>query len=77
MKIANFIAWVILLIGGLNWLLVGAFSWNLVAAIFGAGSVFTSIIYCLVGISAIWLIISPIIFRGRISLWGENEDYNR
>ena len=75
MRVANCIAWVILLIGGINWLLVGLASWNLVAAIFGTAALFSRIIYILVGISAIWLLISPIIHRGRISLWG--EDYNR
>ena len=71
MRALNIIAWIILLIGGLNWLLIGLFSWNLVGAMFGALSVLSRIIYCLVGLSAIWLIISPILHRGRISLWGE------
>ena len=72
MRIANCIAWTLLIIGGLNWLLVGLASWNLVGAIFGA-SIIARIIYCLVGISAIWLIASPFMHRGRISLWGEDH----
>jgi uncharacterized membrane protein YuzA (DUF378 family) len=72
MKILNCIAWVLVIIGGLNWLLVGIASWNLVGAIFGT-SILASIIYILVGLSAIWLIISPIMHRGRISLWGEDH----
>ena len=75
MKVANCIAWVILLIGGINWLLIGLAGFNLVGAIFGSLSLISRIIYCLVGLSAIWLLISPIIHRGRISLWG--EEYNR
>ncbi|MBQ3213823.1 MAG: DUF378 domain-containing protein [Clostridia bacterium] len=73
MKILNCIAWIILIIGGINWLLIGLASWNLVGAIFGATGIFSRIIYCLVGLSAIWLIISPIMHRGRISLWGEDH----
>ena len=46
------IAFILLVIGGLNWLLV-AFGWNLVSAIFGMGMV-ASVIYFLVGISAIY-----------------------
>lgn len=72
MRIANIIAWVILLIGGINWLLIGLFNWNLVSGIFGA-SMISTIIYILVGLSAIWLLISPIIHRGRIALWGHDE----
>lgn len=61
MVIANFIAFVILLIGGLNWGLVGIFRWNLVEAIFGGFGVVPAIIYILVMLSAIWLLISAII----------------
>lgn len=57
MKIANIIAFILLAIGGINWLLVGAFGFDVVAAVFGAGlSVVASIIYILVGLSALWLI---------------------
>jgi uncharacterized membrane protein YuzA (DUF378 family) len=52
MKILHIIAFILLVIGGLNWLLV-AFGWNLVEAIFGTGTVFTQIIYILVGLAAI------------------------
>jgi uncharacterized membrane protein YuzA (DUF378 family) len=42
----------LLIIGGLNWLLVGIFDFNIVYAIFGK-SFFASLIYILVGVSAI------------------------
>ena len=73
MRIANCIAWIILLIGGLNWLLVGISGWNLVSSLFGV-NIFSSIIYVLVGLSAIWLLISPMMHRGRISLWGDDHN---
>jgi uncharacterized membrane protein YuzA (DUF378 family) len=50
------IAFTLLVIGGLNWLLVGLFEFDLVAAIFGMNSIFSRIIYTLVGISAITLL---------------------
>ena len=69
MIIANLIAYIILLIGGLNWGLVGIFNWNLVGAIMGGPlAVGAVIIYILVFISAIWLIISPFITRGILKL---------
>ena len=52
MKAVDMIAFVLLVIGGLNWLLV-AFGWNLVDTVFGAGSTLSMIIYILVGLSAI------------------------
>ncbi len=72
MRIINIIAWIILLIGGLNWLLIGIFSWNFVTAIFGGVTVLETIIYILVGLSALWLIIAPIINHGKISLWNRD-----
>ena len=74
MRTLNIIAWILLVIGGLNWLLVGLFAWNLVTAItFGVG-VLASIIYILVGLSAIWLFIIPVTFGGRINLWNGHRD---
>ncbi|MBM2820804.1 MAG: hypothetical protein HW405_564 [Candidatus Berkelbacteria bacterium] len=53
----DWIAFILVIIGALNWGLVGAFKWNLVTAIFGdittAGS---RIVYILVGLSALYLI---------------------
>jgi uncharacterized protein len=53
MKVVHIIAFILLVIGGLNWLLV-AFNWNLVTAIFGVGSTPTDAIYILIGLAAIW-----------------------
>ncbi len=51
----DWLALVLVIIGGLNWGLVGAFNFNLVSAIFGT-SMLASIIYILVGLSAIYLL---------------------
>jgi uncharacterized membrane protein YuzA (DUF378 family) len=60
MTSANWVALILLIIGGLNWLLVGAFNFDLVAAIFGEMTIVSRIIYVLVGIAAIYaLIVSP------------------
>jgi uncharacterized protein len=57
MKALNLITLVLIIVGGLNWGLVGLFDFNLVAAIFGAGSFLSRLIYILVGLSAIWQIV--------------------
>lgn len=46
-------AYVLTLIGAINWGLIGLFGFNLVAAIFGDMTVLARIIYSLVGISAV------------------------
>ena len=74
MVIANIIAYIILIIGGLNWGLVGIFSFNLVTAIFGVlPSVATIIVYILVAISAIWLIFSPLMTGGVLYLCSKDN----
>ena len=47
----HMISFILLLIGGLNWLLV-AFGWTLVEALFGVGNI-TKVIYILVGLAAL------------------------
>jgi uncharacterized protein len=52
MKALHIVAFILLIVGGLNWLLF-AFGWNLVSAIFGAGSTLSNAIYILIGLAAI------------------------
>ena len=54
MKALNIITLLLVIVGGLNWGLVGLFDFDLVAAIFGASSVLSRLVYVLVGISAAW-----------------------
>ena len=56
MKATHTVAFILVVIGSLNWLLVGIFSYNLVDSIFGAGGIISKIIYILVGLSAIILV---------------------
>lgn len=53
MKSLHMVAFVLLVVGGLNWLLV-AFKYNLVDSLLGAGSTLAMIVYILVGVSAIF-----------------------
>ena len=56
-SVIDWIAMVLVIIGGLNWGLVGLFDFNLVDKIFGVGGTVGTIVYVLVGLSAIWMII--------------------
>lgn len=53
MNFLKYTAYVLTLIGALNWGLIGIFNFDLVAAIFGDMTVMSRIIYSLVGVSAI------------------------
>ena len=57
MKFINILTLVLVIVGGLNWGLVGLFDFDLVAAIFGAGSMLSRLVYILVGLSAAWQIV--------------------
>ena len=55
-SIIEWIAMVLVIVGGLNWGLVGLFNFDLVATIFGAMSAISRVVYVLVGISAVYMI---------------------
>lgn len=60
MRYLNVLALLLVIVGGLNWLLVGLFQFDLVAALtgsqFGEVNPISAVIYALVGISAIVLL---------------------
>ena len=68
MIIANYIAYILTIIGGLNWGLVGIFNFDLVNWMCMGRNAGSIIIYILIMLAAIWLIISPIISRGMLDL---------
>ena len=64
MKALKIIAFILVIVGGLNWGLVGLFNFDLVAAIFGAMSSVSKIVYVLVGLSAVYIaLISKSLFK--------------
>lgn len=65
MQYLKALALLLVIVGGLNWLLVGIAKFDLVAALtgatFGETNAFSAVIYILVGISAVALL--PTLFR--------------
>lgn len=56
----NWFTWLVLIllvVGGLNWGLVGLFEFDLVAAIFGAMTALSRIVYTIVGICAVIVLV--------------------
>lgn len=56
MKVIDYIALVLVIIGAINWGLIGLFGFDLVATLFGSMSVLSRIVYTLVGIAGLWSI---------------------
>lgn len=67
----DWIVWVLLFVGGLNWGLVGAFRFNIVEVIFSDG-VIARVIYILVGLAALWSLISVFSKSGGDSSTGQS-----
>ncbi len=63
MKNLHMVAWILLIVGGLNWLLIGlggflGGSWNVVGMIFGSWPTVEWLVYVLVGLSAVYEIMT-------------------
>jgi uncharacterized membrane protein YuzA (DUF378 family) len=72
MRVVNIIAYILVIVGALNWGLFGFFEFNLVSEIFaGARTAGSVIVYTLIAIAALWLILSPFITNG--VLWLKNR----
>lgn len=54
MKTLDTIVAVLLVIGGLNWGLIGFFNFDLIGTVFGDLAALTRLIYCLIGLSALY-----------------------
>jgi uncharacterized protein len=55
MKALHTVAFILLIVGGVNWLLVGLLNWG-VADLIGMG--IAKVVYILVGLSAIYLVVT-------------------
>ncbi len=66
-KILDYTALILTIIGAINWGLIGFFDFDLVAFLFGTMTVFTRIIYAIVGICGVYMITT----FGRIRRFGE------
>jgi uncharacterized membrane protein YuzA (DUF378 family) len=60
LSVADWIALILVLVGGLNWGLVGIFSFDLVATIFGNMSFLSRTVYAVVGLATIYMIVMSV-----------------
>jgi uncharacterized protein len=56
MSAVDYVAMVLLIVGGLNWGMVGLFGVDVVASLFGTESAISRVIYTLVGLAALYSI---------------------
>ncbi len=58
MKLLHNASFLLLLVGGLNWLLVGVFGWDIGQLFGGQGAMLSRIVYVLVGLSAVYVMLT-------------------
>jgi uncharacterized membrane protein YuzA (DUF378 family) len=58
MSALDYIAMVLLIIGGLNWGMVGLFDIDMVGVLFAPGSTLTRVVYVLVGLAALYSVVT-------------------
>lgn len=58
MNILHMATFTLAMVGGLNWGLVGLFDFNLVSTLLGAGSMLEQAAYVLVGVAAVYVLVT-------------------
>jgi len=62
-------AFIITIIGSLNWLCIGFFQFDFVAGLFGTqSSIFSRLIYIIIGIASVFLTYAVIRYKGRLTI---------
>ena len=58
MKTLHIVAFILLIVGGLNWLLFGVFQWEIGMLLGGSSALLSRAIYVLVGLAAIYELVT-------------------
>lgn len=65
-NVLDWIAWILLVVGGLNWGLVGIWNYDAVAALLGSGTTVSIVVYALVGLAAVYAVLAALLMRKRV-----------
>lgn len=65
----TFLAFLIVILGGIDWLLVGLLQYDYVAGLFGyQASIFSRLVYIVVGVATVFIVIKAIAGKGKLDL---------
>lgn len=56
----DWLAFILVIVGGLNWGLIGLFKFDLVAELFGDMTTISRVVYSLVGLATVYLLVTTI-----------------
>ncbi len=67
----RFIAFALMVIGGINWLMIGGLQYDFIAGIFGTqANIFSRLIYVIFGVATIYIVFITLFGKGRLKLFG-------
>ena len=70
----TFIAFILTILGCVNWLLIGLLQYDFVAGLFGfQGSLFSRLIYILIGVGAFYFVIRIIANKGTVKVYEKRK----
>lgn len=65
------VAFILMIVGGVNWFTIGTLQYDFVAGIFGLQSnIFSRIIYAFVGVATLYILVVTVFNKGRLKLFG-------
>ena len=64
------LAFALLCLGGINWLMIGGLQYDFVAGIFGTqANIFSRIIYVIIGVASVYILFVTIFSKGKLKLF--------
>ena len=70
----TFICFLVTLFGSVNWLSIGMLQYDIIAGFFGTqSSMFSRILYIVIGFSSVWLVVMAIKGRGRLHIFKNKQ----
>lgn len=70
----TFIAFVLTILGCVNWLMIGLLQYDYIAGLFGfQASMFSRIVYIIFGVAAAYLVIRVIVNKGTFKVWEKKK----
>ena len=74
----TFIAFVLTILGCVNWLLIGLLQYDFIAGLFGfQASMFSRIVYIIFGVAASYLVLRVIVNKGSFKVWEKKKKGTR
>lgn len=63
MKIVTIIAFILVLLGAVNWMLIGLFNFNIISTITMNTNLASRITYSIVGLAGLWMIFYSFVYK--------------